>query len=229
VPDTDTSPQTRRPTQPRHKAAPQEAACRGGGARIKGHMTSEIRSRSHIQRKPDPRKMIKTHVRSQLSATDPVVKNIGPIKWPQRACRYHVKQENSEHLRARTLWAPCSRPVCARTGQKWGPEIGPLMIAGPHLPQGPLWATPPYSAPAPACTHPMGALFAPGFCAHRPKMGAQNRPADNCWSEFATGATVGHTPLFSPRTCVHTHSGRPARARIARAPAKNGGPKSARR
>jgi len=192
-------------------------------------MTSEIRSRWHIQRKPDPRKLIKTHVRPQLSATDPVVKNIGPIKWPQRACRYHVKQDNSEHLRARTLWAPCSRPVCARTGQKWGPEIGPLMIAGPHLPRGPLWATPPYSAPAPACTHPMGALFAPGFCAHRPKMGAQNRPADNCWSEFATGATVGHTPLFSPRTCVHAHSGRPARARIARAPAKNGGPKSARR
>ena len=174
MPDTDTSRQTRRTTLPRHKQAPQLAPCQGRRDCVKGHVTSKIQPGSQILRKRGPQKLMKTHVRPLLPATDPVAKNIGPITWPQRACRYHQKQDIPEHLRGRTLWAPCSRPVWPRTGQKWGPEIGLPIIAGPHLRRGPLWSTPSDSAPAPACTHPVGALLAPDLRAHRPNGGPKS-------------------------------------------------------
>jgi len=131
-------------------------------------------------------------------------------------------------MRCTALWAPCTRPLCARTGQKWGPRIGAPIIAGPQLRRGPLWATPPHSAPPPACTHPVGAVHAPGLRAHWPKMGAQNWRSHNRGPAFAAGATVGHTPPFGPATCVHAPCWRPARAQFGRAPAKNGGPELAR-
>ena len=65
-------------------------------------------------------------------------------------------------------------------------------------------------------------VLAPGLRAHRPKMGARNRPANNRRPAIATGATVVHAPRFSPRTYVHAPCGRPSRARFARAPAKWG-------
>ena len=111
MPDTDTSRQTRRTILPRHKQAPQLAPCQGRRDCVKGHVTSKIQPRSQILRKRGPQKLMKTHVRPLLPATDPVAKNIGPITWPQRACRYHQKQDIPEHLRGRTLWAPCSRLV----------------------------------------------------------------------------------------------------------------------
>jgi len=185
-------------------------------------MTSEIQPRSQILRKRGPRNLLKKHVRQLLAATAPAAMNIRPTTWPWRACRYHAKQAIRVHLRTRSLWAPSRAAVCEGMSLKWGPRIGARIIVGPHLPQGPLWATPPNSAPPPACTHPVSARHAPGLGAHRPKLGAQIWRANNRRPTFAASATVVHTSQFSPATCVHALCGRPERARFGRAPSENG-------
>ena len=187
-------------------------------------MTSEIQPRSQILRKRGPRNLLKTHVRQLLAATAPAAMNIRPTTWPWRACRYHAKQAIRVHLRTRSLWAPSRAAVCEGMSLKWGPRIGARIIVGPHLPQGPLWATPPNSAPPPACTHPVSARHAPGLGAHRPKLGAQIWRANNRRPTFAASATVVHTPQFSPATCVHAPCGRFARSLFALPLAEIGGP-----
>ena len=52
------------------------------------------------------------------------------------------------------------------------------------------------SAPAPACTHPVGALWAHGLRGRRLQTQARNVRANNRRPAFPVGATVGHTPAF---------------------------------